>query len=124
MDTENANDDKAMSPASAGSRPFPKVSPDRLLEILRMNCESGDILCGDAADEIERLRSQPCPYVTGTVTQHCTLTPFTLTDEEREAVERGAGGFEDGQGPADAGGRRGGRPGRARAGRPPQRKAG
>ena len=64
------------------------MSPDRLLEILRMNCESGDILCGDAADEIERLRSQPCPYVTGTVTHHCTLTPFTLTDEEREAIER------------------------------------
>jgi hypothetical protein len=40
-----------------------------------------------AAAEIERLRSQPCPYVTGTVTQHCTLTPFTLTDAEREAVE-------------------------------------
>ena len=37
--------------------------------------------------EIERLRSQPCPYVTGTVTQHCTLTPLTLTDAEREAVE-------------------------------------
>lgn len=52
-----------------------------------MNCESGDILCGDAADEIERLRSQPCPYVTGTVTRYCTLTPFTLTDEEREAME-------------------------------------
>ncbi len=51
-----------------------------------MNYESGDILCGDAADEIERLRSQPCPYVTGTVTHHCTLTPFTLTDEERAAV--------------------------------------
>jgi hypothetical protein len=65
------------------------VSPDRLLEILRMNCESGDILCGDAADEIERLRSQPCPYVTGTVTQHCTLTPFTLTDEERGALAWG-----------------------------------
>jgi hypothetical protein len=27
-----------------------------------------------------------CPYVTGTVTQHCTLTPFTLTDEERAAI--------------------------------------
>jgi hypothetical protein len=39
-----------------------------------------------AAGEIERLRSQPCPYVTGTVTRYCTLTPFTLTDEEREAV--------------------------------------
>jgi hypothetical protein len=27
-----------------------------------------------------------CPYVTGTVTQYCTLTPFTLTDAEREAI--------------------------------------
>ena len=24
-----------------------------------------------------------CPYVTGTVTRYCTLTPFTLTDSER-----------------------------------------
>jgi hypothetical protein len=39
-----------------------------------------------AAGEVERLRSQPCPYVTGTVTRYCTLTPFTLTDAEREAV--------------------------------------
>jgi hypothetical protein len=28
-----------------------------------------------------------CPYVTGTVTRFCTLTPFTLTDAEREALE-------------------------------------
>lgn len=48
----------------------------------------------EAADEIERLRSRPCPYVTGTVTRYCTLpnsseTPnsSTLTDAEREAVE-------------------------------------
>ena len=46
-------------------------------------------LMEEAADEIDRLRSQPCPYVTGNVTKHCTLTPFTLTDAEREAVERG-----------------------------------
>ena len=37
--------------------------------------------------EIERLRSQPCPYVTGNVTKYCTLTPLTLTDAERGAVE-------------------------------------
>ncbi len=43
----------------------------------------GGELFEEAAAEIERLRSQPCPYVTGTVTQHCTLTPFTLTDAER-----------------------------------------
>jgi len=29
---------------------------------------------------------KPCPYVTGTVTRYCTLTPFTLTDAEREAI--------------------------------------
>jgi len=30
-----------------------------------------------------------CPYVTGTVTRFCTLTPFTLTDAEREAIKAG-----------------------------------
>lgn len=29
---------------------------------------------------------KPCPYVTGTVTKYCTLTPFTLTDAERNAL--------------------------------------
>ena len=29
---------------------------------------------------------QTCPYVVGRTTQHCSLTPFTLTDEEREAI--------------------------------------
>ena len=48
---------------------------------------SGDLF-EEAAAEIERLRSQPCPYVTGTVTQHCTLTPFTLTEEELRAIRR------------------------------------
>jgi hypothetical protein len=45
-------------------------------------------LMDEAAAEIERLRSQSCPYVTGSVTRYCTLTPSTLTDEEREAIER------------------------------------
>jgi hypothetical protein len=31
-------------------------------------------------------RSPECPYVTGKTTRHCTLTPFTLTDAEREAI--------------------------------------
>jgi hypothetical protein len=35
----------------------------------------------------EHMDDKPCPYVTGTVTHHCTLTPFTLTDEEREAIQ-------------------------------------
>ncbi len=49
----------------------------------------------EAAAEIERLRSQPCPYVTGSVTRHCTLTPLTLTDEEREALDRARIAFRD-----------------------------
>lgn len=28
-----------------------------------------------------------CPYVTGKTTRYCTLTPFTLTAAEREAIE-------------------------------------
>jgi len=27
-----------------------------------------------------------CPYVVGRTTLHCSLTPFTLTDAEREAI--------------------------------------
>ena len=47
-----------------------------------------DPLVEEAAAEIERLRSQPCPYVTGRVTKYCTLSSPTLTDAEREAVDR------------------------------------
>jgi hypothetical protein len=39
-----------------------------------------------AANEIERLRQPTCPYVVGRTTLHCSLTPFTLTDEERDAI--------------------------------------
>lgn len=54
--------------------------------LLRMSGPNKPNVCSEAADEIISLRSRPCPYVTGTATQHCTLTPFTLTDAEREAV--------------------------------------
>jgi hypothetical protein len=48
----------------------------------------------EAADEIERLRNGAverretvqCPHVVGKTTQYCSLTPFTLTDEERAAL--------------------------------------
>ena len=50
-------------------------------------CKVPDPLVEEAADEIERLRSQPCPYVTGRVTKYCTLSSPSLTDAEREAVE-------------------------------------
>ncbi len=49
-----------------------------------------------ASDRVVPLyrQPQPCPYVTGTVTRYCTLTPFTLTDAEREAVEWAAFEFD------------------------------
>jgi hypothetical protein len=50
----------------------------------------GGELFEEAAAEIERLRSQPCPYVTGSVTRYCTLTPFTLTDAEVVAITAAA----------------------------------
>ena len=54
-----------------------------------MNLATADLFraeIGRLQAEIDRLRPQPCPYVTGNVTKHCTLTPFTLTPKEREAV--------------------------------------
>jgi hypothetical protein len=36
---------------------------------------------------------QACPYVVGRTTLHCSLTPLTLTDEEREAIEFAAEWF-------------------------------
>jgi hypothetical protein len=45
---------------------------------------------------------KPCPYVTGTVTRYCTLTPFTLNDAEREAIEMAA---DDNRYHQDPGGR-------------------
>jgi hypothetical protein len=40
--------------------------------------------CGQPFDSAPT--TQVCPHVRGTVTQHCTLN-FTLTDEERNAIE-------------------------------------
>ena len=42
-----------------------------------------------------------CPYVTGTVTRYCTLTPFTLTDAEREALRHVVGDVADITGPVE-----------------------
>jgi len=32
-------------------------------------------------------QSQTCPHVVGITTQYCSLTPFTLADEERDEIE-------------------------------------
>jgi hypothetical protein len=79
------------------------TSPDRvangdIVERLRkwfhdVNAVSAIDVMDEAANEIERLRNGAaearetvCPHVRGTVTQHCSLN-FTLSDEERAAVE-------------------------------------
>jgi hypothetical protein len=83
------------------------MSKDIVQQLIDLSMRADDSSPSDAsmlahaADEIERLREatkppaehdSTCPYVTGTVTRYCTLTPFTLTDEEREAV-RGVADF-------------------------------
>lgn len=63
--------------------------------------EPASDLMDQAADEIDRLRERPCPFVTGRVTRYCTLTPLTLTDAEREAVAWAVSAADDCQHPAD-----------------------
>jgi hypothetical protein len=43
-----------------------------------------------------------CPYVVGRTTLHCSLTPFTLTDAEREAIRFAAVLYGQGGREADA----------------------
>jgi hypothetical protein len=55
-----------------------------------VDAESAQDLMDEAAAEIERLRNgAACPHDRGTVTQHCSLN-FTLTHEERAAIETAA----------------------------------
>jgi hypothetical protein len=75
-----------------------RVASGNISKRLRTWCHAPDAasaqdLMDEAADEIERLRNGAvagcetvCPHVRGTVTQHCSLN-FTLTDEERGAIE-------------------------------------
>ena len=49
----------------------------------------------------DKADDKPCPYVTGSVTRYCTLTPFSLTDAEREAVAWAVSAAENCQHPAD-----------------------
>jgi hypothetical protein len=84
------NDTNEPSLASAGSQPvaWAVMQPDSYSVFAsRMLAEKMQELC--AGGEIVPLYSQPqtCPYVVGRTTLHCSLTPLTLTDEEREAIE-------------------------------------
>lgn len=50
-----------------------------------------------ASDRVVPLYREPqtCPYVVGRTTLHCSLTPFTLTDAEREAIACAAESYAD-----------------------------
>jgi len=63
------------------------------IETLRWQLKVRENIIGRLVDENGRLRNGAatgcetvCPHVRGTVTQHCSLN-FTLTDEERAALE-------------------------------------
>jgi hypothetical protein len=66
---------------------------ERIRKLRFVHIPGASDLMEEACQEIERLRNGAaagretvCPHVRGTVTQHCSLN-FTLTDEEREAIE-------------------------------------
>jgi hypothetical protein len=65
------------------------------IETLRWQLKIRENIIGRLVAETGRLRNGAvagretvCPHVRGTVTQHCSLN-FTLTDEERAAIEWG-----------------------------------
>lgn len=56
-------------------------------ETVKMWANVGRIRSIDDVVVVPLYRSpQTCPYVVGTTTLHCSLTPLTITDEEREAI--------------------------------------
>lgn len=60
---------------------------ERIRSLRYVHVPQASQLFEEACQEIEALRSRPCPYVTGTVTRYCTLTPLTLTEDERLAIK-------------------------------------
>jgi hypothetical protein len=74
-----------------------------VIKRLRALADRRGTLAVDRRREIERLRSRAvesretvqCPYVVGRTTRYCSLTPFTLTDEERVAVRKAAEVYSD-----------------------------
>ena len=73
---------------------------ERIRSLRYVHVPQASQLFEEACEEIERLRSRPCHYVTGSVTKHCTLNTSEppnsskLTDAEREAVEQAAIRFD------------------------------
>ncbi len=67
---------------------------DHIVDEMR-SVTGGDTSGKNVAESPEQRQEQPCPYVVGKTTLHCSLTPFTLTDEEREAIREAVGAYND-----------------------------
>ena len=93
-------DQFAQSPPDSGSsRPINGEAPER--QSPASDCGGGQPLDDTRPDNGEATggrghfpfsrtdsQEQTCPYVVGKTTLHCSLTPPTLTDEERAAIEQ------------------------------------
>jgi hypothetical protein len=84
------------SPASAGSRPVAwaadipgkfGAAPTLLFGYTEKLVKGIAAAGGDLVQPFPLYRSpQTCPHVVGHTTLHCSLTPLTLTDEERRVL--------------------------------------
>jgi len=59
-------------------------------QMVSMHREHADAAAAENGAEVIPLYRTPqtCPYVVGRTTLHCSLTPFTLTDQERQVIFR------------------------------------
>jgi hypothetical protein len=79
-------------PLANGYKGVKREIREEARRLLRHYPHPGNMERGDLWDDG---RSPECPYVTGNVTRHCTLTPLALTDEEREAIHWAIGDAAD-----------------------------
>lgn len=74
------------------------MKPEITNQELDEECESLAALLRDKFYVSSQQNLTRCPHVVGTTTQYCSLTPFTLTDAEREAVAVAAEAYADDHG--------------------------
>ena len=101
MSTDNTQGTTEPSPASAGSQPvaWATVSTEGATAgTLWTFSDSIEAAFRKKVDSYQPCHIMPlyrqpqtCPYVVGRTTLHCSLTPFTLTDAEREAIKKAIG---------------------------------
>lgn len=67
---------------------------ERLREAIRRIADQDATLSVVSGNVIVEMDAK-CPHVVGTTTQYCSLTQFTITDEERKALAIGIGILSD-----------------------------